>query len=73
MCGGGGFKTSSVKAAPTAPPIVAPIEADQTSKSAREQEKRKRLAATGRSSTILTSGLGDANPVETAKKNLLGS
>jgi hypothetical protein len=36
------------------------------------ESTRKRSAAAGTSSTILTSGEGDAAPVGTAKKSLLG-
>jgi hypothetical protein len=36
------------------------------------ESSRKRYAAAGTASTILTSGEGDAAPVGTAKKSLLG-
>ncbi len=73
MCmGGGGAKTPEVKPAPTAPPIVAPIDADADAKKAGDEERRKRQAASGRSSTILTGGLGDVSTAETGRKKLLG-
>ncbi len=74
MCGsGGGGGTAPVQTAAVSAPIIAPIEADENSKYAGEQERRKRLAAAGRSSTILTGGLGDIRVAETGKKQLLGS
>lgn len=77
MCGfggkSGGGAPTPVQAAAVSAPIIAPMEADESSKRAGEQERRKRLAAAGRSSTILTGGLGDVRMAETGKKQLLGS
>ena len=70
MCSGGKPKTP--KPAPAAPPIVAPIEADETAKAAGEDERRRRIAASGRSDTILTSGTGDMSAADVGKKRLLG-
>lgn len=61
-----------VKAAPTAPAIVAPIEADSSSKSAFDEERKRRQAASGRSDTILTRGMGDLSQAQTGGKKLLG-
>ena len=73
MCGGGGgSKAPKVSAAPVAPPVVAPIDADADAKKAGDDERRKRIAASGRSDTILTSGLGDLSEANTGKKKLLG-
>ncbi len=72
MCMGGGSKPKTPKAAPAAPPIVAPMEADQTAKSAGDDERRRRMAASGRSDTILTGGMGDVSAADTGKKKLLG-
>ena len=59
MCGGGGAPSISVpKAPPALPQIVAPIEANTEAKVAGDEERRRRAAASGRSDTILTSGLG---------------
>lgn len=70
MCGGGGSKPKTPKAAPTAPPIVAPIDADADAKKAGDDERRKRRAAYGRSDTILTGGL--SGQATTGGKKLLG-
>ena len=73
MCGGGSApKAPKVEAAPVAPPVAAPIDADADAKKAGEDERRKRLAATGRSDTILTGGLGDTSAAQVGKKTLLG-
>lgn len=73
MCMGGSKpKTPTVTAAPMAPPVVTPIEADGDAKKAGDEERRKRMAASGRSDTILTSGLGATGAPETGKKKLLG-
>ena len=72
MCGGNKPKSPDIKPAPTAPPIVAPIDADANAKKAGDEERRKRQAASGRSSTILTGGLGDTSAADTGRKKLLG-
>lgn len=70
--GGGGSKAPEVKAAPMAPAIVAPIEADSSSQSASDAERKRRQAASGRSDTILTRGMGDTSQIQTGGKKLLG-
>lgn len=70
--GGGGSKAPEVKAAPVAPAIVAPIEADSSSQSASDAERKRRQAASGRSDTILTRGMGDTSQIQTGGKKLLG-
>lgn len=79
MCGGGSLfgggakaKTPEVKAAPVAPAVVAPIEADASSQSAADAERKRRQAASGRSDTILTQGMGDTSQAQTGGKKLLG-
>ena len=71
MCMG---KTSSPKVTeiPVAPPIVAPIDADQEVKKASDEERRRRRAATGRSDTILTGALGSSGYSNVGGKTLLG-
>lgn len=60
------------------PPVVAPpAPVDNTkdtaqSLKAREDERKRALAAKGRKSTILTSPLGVTGSVETVKPSLLG-
>ena len=73
MCMGGSKpKTPKVTAAPIAPPVITPIDADADAKRAGDDERRKRMAASGRSDTILTGGLGDISEAATGKKKLLG-
>lgn len=74
MCmGGSSPKAPEVKAAPVAPAIVAPIEADASSKSAFDEERKRRQAASGRSDTILTRGMGgDSSQAQMGGKKLLG-
>ena len=73
MCiGGGAPKAGKVKAAPVAPPVVTPMDADVDARKAGDEERRKRMAASGRSDTILTGGLGDMTQAFTGKKTLLG-
>lgn len=73
MCGfGGGGSAPKVKPAPVAPPIVAPIEAEQSSHGAADAERKRRQAASGRSDTILTKGLGIQGQAQTGGKKLLG-
>ena len=73
MCGGGGSKsTPKVEAAPVAPAIVAPMDAEQSSQTASDQERKRRQAASGRSDTILTRGLGVEGEARTGGKKLLG-
>ena len=73
MCGGGGGGAPKVKKAPTPPPVVTPIDADADAKRAGNEERRKRMAASGRSDTILTGGLGSMEPAQTGGKKLLGA
>ena len=72
MCGGGGPSAPEVKKAPVAPAIVAPIEAEKSAAGAADNERKRRQAASGRSDTILTAGLGLADAPQTGKKQLLG-
>lgn len=72
MCMSGGASTPTVKKAPTAPAIIAPIEADGSAAAAGADERKRRQAASGRSDTILTSGLGIGLQAGTTGKRLLG-
>ncbi len=73
--GGGGRAPKPVapKLAPVAPAVVAPIEADSTAKAAGDDERRRRQAASGRSDTNLTGGLGITDKAQTGGKTLLGA
>lgn len=72
MCLGSKVKTPKVQAAPVAPAVVAPIEADTSARSAGDEERRRRKAASGRSDTILTGGSGLSGGASTGGKKLLG-
>ena len=72
MCMGGGVKIPKIEKTPVAPPIVAPMDADQEVKKAGDEERRRRMAATGRSDTILTSALGSSGYSSAGGKTLLG-
>lgn len=72
MCGGGGYSAPKATPTPVAPAIVAPIEADSSSQSAADAERKRRQAASGRSDTILTRGLGVQDAALTGGKRLLG-
>ena len=73
MCfGGGSASAPKVKETPVAPAIVAPIEADTGAANAADQERKRRQAASGRSDTILTRGLGLEGQAQTGGKKLLG-
>ena len=72
MCGGGGQSAPKVTKAPVAPAIVAPIEAESSVQNASNAERRRRQAASGRSDTILTRGLGVTEQAQTGNKKLLG-
>jgi hypothetical protein len=61
-----------VQKAPVAPAIVAPIEAEPGATGAADQERKRRQAASGRSDTILTRGLGLSDKARTGGKELLG-
>tara|TARA_R110000787_G_scaffold34160_1_gene88806 strand:- start:1144 stop:1365 length:222 start_codon:yes stop_codon:yes gene_type:complete len=56
--------------APTPPP---PQKSDSDIRSSRDNERKRRLAAAGRKSTILTSGQGVIGDYESKKTTLLGS
>ena len=73
MCMGtsSGGGTPKVTKAPVAPAIVAPMDAEPSSASAADQERKRRQAASGRSDTILTRGLG-APGDQGGKARLLG-
>jgi hypothetical protein len=71
MCIGGSSPAApEVKKAPIAPPVIAPIEADPTTRTAADQERKRRQAASGHSDTILTAGQGITTPVPTGRKTL---
>jgi hypothetical protein len=72
MCMGGKPDVSApqVVKAPVAPAIVAPISAEPGSGSAADLERKRRQAASGRSDTILTRGLGLQDQAETGRKTL---
>ena len=72
MCMDGGSSAPKVKAAPVAPPIVAPIEADASVAAASDMERKRRKAASGRSDTILTGGTGDTSQAQVGGMQLLG-
>ena len=73
MCSGGGSGGGSPSVTTTkVDPIVAPIEADESSQSASDAERKRRQAASGRSDTILTKGLGIQDAAQTGGKKLLG-
>ncbi len=61
------------KPAPVAPAVVAPIEADSAAKAAGDDERRRARAASGRSDTNLTGGLGLSDKAQTGGKTLLGA
>lgn len=56
-------------AAPDAPPTAQ----DPNALAAREDEKRRRLAANGQGGTVLTGSLGLSGAAPTAKKTVLGA
>ncbi len=70
MCMGSAPKAP--KPLPAAPPVSAPIEADQDVKSAGREERRRLAAAFGRTDTVLTGGEGDMTVAVTGKKKLGG-
>ena len=72
MCGGGSGWGSPSVTTTKVDPIVAPIEADESSQSASDAERKRRQAASGRSDTILTKGLGIQDAAQTGGKKLLG-
>ncbi|HHG7137621.1 hypothetical protein AM337_003150 [Klebsiella pneumoniae] len=58
---------------PAAPEIqAAPQEQDQAVVDSRDEETRRRRAAAGRASTLLTSAQGDTSTANTSGKTLLG-
>ena len=65
-------KTPAVLPVPLAPAIVSPMDAEPSSQSAADQERKRRLAASGRSDNILTRGLGIQSEATTGRKRLLG-
>tara|TARA_R110000824_G_scaffold300283_2_gene488314 strand:- start:482 stop:694 length:213 start_codon:yes stop_codon:yes gene_type:complete len=54
------------------PAPIAPTKSDEDVRASRDNERKRRLAAAGRQSTILTSPIGTGTPT-TEKKTLLGS
>ena len=65
---------SQAPAPPSAPKPPPPLPQAQDPKvvSARRKTKQQAALATGRSATILTSGLGLTTPATSAKKSILG-
>lgn len=57
--------------APAPPPV--PTSADPSVGKAKQRTRQQAALAAGRSSTILTGGLGLTTPAFTAKKSLLGT
>ncbi|MBZ7566772.1 hypothetical protein [Klebsiella grimontii] len=58
---------------PAAPEIqAAPQEQDQAVVDSRDEETRRRRAAAGRNSTMLTGAQGDTSTANTSGKTLLG-
>lgn len=73
MCSfGGGSSAPEIKKAPIAPAITAPIEAETSAQGASDAERKRRHAASGRSDTILTRGLGLSEQAITGSKKMLG-
>jgi len=70
---GGLFSSPAPPPAPMLEPApVAPTKSDEDVRASRENERKRRLAAAGRQSTILTSAAGTRTPT-TEKKTLLGA
>jgi hypothetical protein len=67
---GGNASAPQVIKAPVAPAIVPPISADESASGAAALERRRRQAASGRSDTILTRGLGLQDDARTGRKTL---
>jgi len=68
---GGIFSSPAPPPPQLAPAPEAPAESDEDVRASRENERKRRLAAAGRQSTILTGATGTAEPT-TEKKTLLG-
>lgn len=75
VAGGGGGKGASPAPAkdPTPVPRAQSPEEQAAVENTRESERRRRAAATGISSTVLTGGQGAAGPVSTAAASLTPS
>lgn len=72
--GGGGGGTNILQTAPLPPPLPGiPTEADPGVGAARRKARARAALAAGRSSTILTSGLGLLDEPATAGKKVLGA
>ena len=69
------FTSSSKLPTPQLPPVLppAPTKVDPSVVDAKIRNRQVAALAAGRSSTILTSGLGLTTPASTAKKTLLGT
>lgn len=72
MCFGSSPRAPAPPALPPAPPAP-PTPQDPSVTKAKLRNKQVAALAAGRSSTILTSGLGLTTPANTAKKSLLGT
>jgi len=68
---GGIFSSPAPPPPQLAPAPVAPTTSDEDVRASRENERKRRLAAAGRQSTILTGATGATQPT-TEKKTLLG-
>tara|TARA_R100001086_G_scaffold162473_1_gene87595 strand:- start:1104 stop:1337 length:234 start_codon:yes stop_codon:yes gene_type:complete len=73
----GGILSPMKPPAPPPPPApmpapVVPTRSDADIRAARENERKRRLAAAGRQSTILTSGQGVTEEATATKSTLLG-
>jgi hypothetical protein len=66
------LKPPSAPEMPSAPDS-APTAQDPAALAARDDEKRRRLAASGQGSTVLTGSLGLSGAAPTAKKTVLGA
>ena len=71
MCGGSKPSTPTYTPPPAAPTIIAPMEADEATKNAGDAERKKRLAASGRSDTLYTAGT-DLGTASAGRKTLGG-
>lgn len=74
LFGGGApsVSTPQVQQVQPAPPIVQPIEADESATENARLERARRQSATGRSDTIMTQGSGLTGQAQTSGKQLLG-
>lgn len=73
---GGMFSSKSPKIETTeaveTPVLATPVEASTEAATASDLERRRRIAASGRSDTVLTSGMGLTSTASTGKGQTLG-